>query len=214
MSVTGVGNNKSAPQSIAGSYGQSNTEFYMNENPSMYNQPINSDWGTNGRVFFDIKQSVPQYELYPNSNKPATNYENTLNYSQEGTPLSQAYFSKDNMEVLQRDIRNAVFALCERDNDPILTAHKPIRIGRQNDMQLQIIMRSIYLQFAKHLEYNIAQQIRELNDLVIREAVPDIITNLKQYLGYSADIQRLPMPMDLPQYPSSKGEKTYSLLIV
>lgn len=215
MSVTGIGNNKSAPQDVAaGAYGQSNTEFYINENPSMYNQPINSDWGTNGRVFFDIKQSVPQYELYPNSNKPATNYENTLNYSQEGTPLSQAYFSKDNMEAIQRDIRNAVYELCERDNDPILTAHKPIRIGRQNDMQLQIIMRSIYLQFAKHLEYNISQQIRELNDLVIREAVPDIITNLKQYLGYSADIQRLPMPMDLPQYPSSKGEKTYSLLIV
>ena len=189
----------------------SNSAFY-----AQYSQqaPMNTDWGTNGRVFFDIKKSAPSFDLYPESNKPMTNYENTLNYTQEGTPLSNAYFSKENVDIIQRDIRATVHELCQRDNDPILTAHKPIYIGRQNDMQLQIIMRSIYLQYSKHLDYNVSGQIRELNDLVIREAVPDIITNLKQYLGYSADIQRLPMPMDLPQYPSSKGEKTYSLLIV
>jgi hypothetical protein len=195
-----------------GVYGMSNSDFYKQYSPDQ--GPVNTDWGTNGRVFFDIKKNVPSFDLYTNSNRPATNYENTLNYSQEGTPLSQAYFSRENMDALQRDIRAAVQEICARDTDPILTPHKPIAIGRQNDMQLQIIMRSIYLQFAKHLDYNIAGQIRELNDLVVREAVPDIITNLKQYLGYSADVQRLPMPMDLPQYPSSKGEKTYSLLIV
>ena len=192
-------------------YGQSNSEFYSN---SVLGPPINTDWGKNGRVFFDVKQSAPSYDLYKNSNQPQTHFENTLNHTQEGTPLSTAYFSKDNMEALQRDIRNAVYEICQRDTDPILTGHKPIRIGRQNDMQLQIIMRSIYLQYAKHLNYNISQQIRELNDLDIREAEPDIITNVKKYLGNSNDIQRLPMPMDLPQYPSSKGEKTYSLLIV
>jgi len=192
-------------------YAQSNSEFYSN---SVLGQPINTDWGQNGRVFFDIKKSVPSYDLYKNSNQPQAHFENTLNYTQEGTPLSATYFSKDNLEALQRDIRNAVYEICQRDTDPILTNHKPVLIGRQNDMQLQIIMRSIYLQYAKHLDYNIPQQIRELNDLVIREAVPDIITNVKQYLGYTTDIQRLPMPMDLPQYPSSKGQKTYSLLIV
>lgn len=192
-------------------YGQSNSEFYSN---AVLGQPINTDWGKNGRVFFDVNQSAPSYDLYKNSNKPQTHFENTLNYTQEETPLSTTYFSKDNMEALQRDIRNAVYEICQRDTDPILNNHKPIRIGRQNDIQLQIIMRSIYLQYAKHLDYNIPQQIRELNDLVIREAVPDIITNVKQYLGYSNDIQRLPMPMDLPIYPSSKGEKTYSLLVL
>jgi hypothetical protein len=139
---------------------------------------------------------------------------NTLNYSLEASPLSNLFFSKENVDNVQTELKKTVYEICQNDNDPILTPHKPIIIGRQNDLQLQIIMRSIYLQYAKHLDYNIPQQIRELNDLVIREAVPDIITNVKQYLGYTTDIQRLPMPMDLPQYPSSKGQKTYSLLIV
>jgi hypothetical protein len=209
--MSALNNPTSAPMGVAGAYGQSNTDFYAQYSAQ---QPINTDWGTNGRVFFDIKKPVPEFDLYPNSNKSQAVFENTLNYSQEGTPLSNAYFSKENVEMIQRDIRNTVYELCQRDTDPILSPHKPIRIGNQNEMQLQIIMRSIFLQYAKHLDYNIGQQIRELNDLVIRESVPGIITNLKQYLGYSADIQRLPMPMDLPQYPSSKGEKTYSLLIV
>lgn len=209
--MAGINSQSSQQLNVVGAYGQSNTDFFAQYSMQ---QPIDTDWGANGRVFFDIKKPAPQFDLYPNSNKPQTQFENTLNYTQEGTPLSNAYFSKENVEMVQRDIRNTVYELCQRDNDPILTNHKPIRIGNQNEMQLQIIMRSIYLQYAKHLDYNISQQIRELNDLVIREAVPGIITNLKQYLGYTADIQRLPMPMDLPQYPSSRGEKTYSLLIV
>ena len=209
-------------------YGQSNTQFYsdsiLGKNPFTAQPdvpvqipgtgPINTDWGANGRIFFELRKPVPGYELYLNSTKPQSFYENTLNYSQEESPLSNAYFSMENVDSLQRDIRNMVYEICERDTDPILARHKPVRIGRQNDLQLQIIMRSIYLQYAKNLSYNIAEQIRELNDLVIKASIPDIITNLKQYIGYSADIQKLPVPMDLPQYPSSKGEKTYSLLIV
>jgi hypothetical protein len=80
-------------------YAQSNSEFYSN---SVLGQPINTDWGQNGRVFFDIKKSVPSYDLYKNSNQPQAHFENTLNYTQEGTPLSATYFSKDNLEALKK----------------------------------------------------------------------------------------------------------------
>ena len=118
------------------------------------------------------------------------------------------------MDIIQNAVKRSVYEITQRDNDPILTKHKPIVIGRQNETELQIIMRSIYLQYAKHVNYDIPQQINELNSLVVREAVPGIITNVKQYLGYSVDIQRMPMPMDLPVNPSNKGDKTYNLLIV
>lgn len=192
-------------------YGLANTDFYAQINTET---PFNSDFGANGRVFFDMKKPAPQYDLYTNSSKKQTNYTNTLTYTQEETPLSQLFFSQENIDRVQSDIKRVVYESCERDRDPILTKFKPIVIGRQNDLQLQIIMRSIFLQFSKNVEYNVAGQIHELNDLVVREAVPDIITNIKQYIGYSADIERLPIPMDLPKNPSSKGEKTYSLLIV
>jgi hypothetical protein len=195
-----------------GVYGQSNTEFYAKFNPQ---QPFNSNFGANGRVFFDINSSAPQYDLYKGSSRPSNDVSNnTLNYSLEETPLSRLYFSAENAESIQTELKKTVYELCQQDTDPILTPHKPIIIGRQSDLQLQIIMRSIYLQYAKNVDYNIAEQIRELNSLVIRECVPGIITNVKQYFGYTADAQRLPLPIDLPKNPSSRGEKTYNLLIV
>lgn len=193
-------------------YGQSNTEFYAQYNNAI---PFNSNYGANGRVFFDINTPVPQYDLYKGSSQATSEFgNNTLNYSLEESPLSKLYFSRENVENVQTELKKTVYELCQRDTDPILTPHKPIIIGRQNDLQLQIIMRSIYLQYAKNVDYNIAEQIRELNSLVIREAVPDIITNIKQYFGYTADAQRLPLPIDLPKNPSSRGEKTYNLLLV
>jgi len=193
----------------ASTYSQSNSEFYQ-----QYNTAVNSDFGTNGRVFFDLKKSVPGYDLFQGSSTSSPDIRSSLQYSQEETPLSRAYFSAQNMEAVQTGIRRSVYEITQRDTDPILTPHKPIVIGKQNEVELQIIMRSIYLQYSKNVNYDISGQISELNSLVIREAVPDIITNMKQYLGYAADIQRLPMPFDLPKNPSSKGEKTYSLLIV
>ena len=195
-----------------GVYGQSNTEFYAKFNAK---QPFNSNFGANGRVFFDINSNAPQYDLYKGSSRPSNDVSNnTLNYSLEETPLSRLYFSQENAESVQTEIKKTVYELCQQDTDPILTAHKPIIIGRQSDLQLQIIMRSIYLQYAKNVDYNIAEQIRELNSLVVRECVPGIITNVKQYFGYTADVQRLPLPIDLPKNPSSRGEKTYNLLLV
>lgn len=191
-------------------YEASNSDFFSMENKT----PMNSDFSTNGRVMFDIMKPSPQYNLFEQQNTTHNDVESTLNYSQEATPLSNAYFSRTNMDIMQQLIKQAVYQKCQMDNDPILTNHKPIHIANQDETNLKVIMRSIYLQYAKNAPTDIDGQIKQLNNLVLNECVPDIITNLKQYLGYVADIQRLPNPLDHPSYISSKGEKTYSLLIV
>lgn len=189
----------------------SNTDFFQNVNES---PPINTNNNYNGRVFFDVKENVPTYELYTDSNKENKNVGNTLNYSLEDTGLSRLYFSKENLDNIQKDIIESVYNITLNDKDPILDNVRPVKIGRQNDLQLQIIMRSIFLQYAKHNNDNIAGQIRELNDLVIREAIPDIITNVKQYLGYSADIQRSPQLMDRAQNTYQQKNTGKSFLFV
>ena len=188
-----------------------NTDFFQNVNTQ---EPMNTNYGFNGRVFFDVKENAPSYELYTNSNKEHKKIDNTLNYSLEDTGLSRLYFSKENLDNIQKDIMEAVYNLTAQDKDPILDNVRPVSIGRQNDLQLQIIMRSIFLQYAKHNNDNIAGQIRELNDLVIREAVPDIITNIKQYLGYSVDIQRAPQLMDRAQNTYQQKNTGKSFLFV
>lgn len=189
----------------------SNTDFFQNVNES---PPINTNNNYNGRVFFDVKENVPTYELYTDSNKENKNVGNTLNYSLEDTGLSRLYFSKENLDNIQKDIIESIYNITLNDKDPILDNVRPVKIGRQNDLQLQIIMRSIFLQYAKHNNYNISGQIRELNDLVIREAIPDIITNVKQYLGYSADIQRSPQLMDRAQNTYQQKNTGKSFLFV
>ena len=188
-----------------------NTDFFQNVNTQAH---MNTNYGFNGRVFFDVKENAPSYELYTNSNKEHKKIDNTLNYSLEDTGLSRLYFSKENLDNIQKDIMEAVYNLTAQDKDPILDNVRPVSIGRQNDLQLQIIMRSIFLQYAKHNNDNIAGQIRELNDLVIREAVPDIITNIKQYLGYSVDIQRAPQLMDRAQNTYQQKNTGKSFLFV
>jgi hypothetical protein len=73
-------------------------------------------------------------------------------------------------------------------------------------------MRSTYLSYGKNSPNNIENQIRELNQLVIDEAVGQILPNIQQYLSYRHDISTPRHIISHPINPSSAGEKTYSLL--
>ena len=115
--------------------------------------------------------------------------------------LNIEFFSQKNIDILQDYIRSEVY----RKSGGEYT------IGRQSDVELKIIMRSIYLQNAKHLPSDVAGQIRNLNKLVAIEAVPKIITNVEQYLGYKQKISNLPVPLARPQYLSSAGTKSTRL---
>ena len=81
-------------------------------------------------------------------------------------------------------------------------------IARQNDTELYVIMRSIYLQYGRNLNSNIADQINRLNILVANEAMPKIITALKQKIKYLDDIENLPVPLERAQNISNAGENS------
>jgi hypothetical protein len=85
------------------------------------------------------------------------------------------------------------------------------RIGRQSDIELEIVMRSIYLQFSLNQSSNLREQIRQLDEKVIDEVCPGIITAVKQYLQYKLDITNMPKPIELPKNETIKGEKTLQL---
>lgn len=112
------------------------------------------------------------------------------------TSLNQAFMSQKNMDLLQDQIRNRVYQS---------TGHL---IAKQSDTELQIVMRSIYLQYGKNLPYNIKQQITQLNKLVLQETVPHIISGVEQYLSYLQRASSLPMPLQQPTNMSSAGRKT------
>ena len=81
------------------------------------------------------------------------------------------------------------------------------KIGRQSDKQLNIIMRSIYLQNSKNLPNDIQGQVFELNKLVLQYCVPNIYSEILQYNGYLKAISTNIVPLDRSINISSKGEK-------
>ena len=112
----------------------------------------------------------------------------SLSSRKEDTPLSIDFFSKSNINILQNHIRYQVY----RKMDKV--------IDNQSELDLKIIMTSIYETYGKNQSENIKDQVSELNNIVIDKSVTNIITNLKQYLGYVIDKSSLPMPMDRPSY--------------
>jgi hypothetical protein len=152
----------------------------------------------NGRVIMNNTQNVKDMNMIE-GNKPNNNFQVESLYGiQETSKLNQLFFSKKNMDIIQNNIRYTVY---------VKTNKKHI-IDKQSDIELQIIMRSTYLQYSPNLEYNYKEQLEYLNKLVVDWSVEKIIPQLEQYIGYLKEVEYMPMPIDLPVNLSSKGSRT------
>ena len=126
-----------------------------------------------------------------------------LNHYQEESALNQAYFSQGNIDLVQAMIRKQVY---ERSGDAKWV------IGNQDENELVIVMRSIFLQKSQNLPFNVTEQIAILNQIVADEVVPKVMSGITQYFGYLKDASTLyaETPLEHPQNVSSAGTKTYS----
>ena len=156
----------------------------------------------NGRVkFSNIREKKRLYEqdMYNDVSKIKNDLSrDMLSNITENTKLSKLYFSKENIKIIQNSLRYYVW---------INTDKKHI-IDNQDIKEIQLIMRSFFLQYSPNLDTHITKQIAYLNDLVINYSVPRIITELKMYNKYISDIKRLPVPLERPVNMSSAGTKT------
>ena len=141
-------------------------------------------------------ESVNPYELFKLSNqKQDTNVDIISNIVVPNT-LSRHFFSNDNVECIQRQIINEVYRQSQK------------QISKQSYQELQIIMKSIYLQYSRNLSDNIREQISTLNKYVVEECVSIIIPNVLQYNKYITEITGpLPVPPRSINV-SNKGEKS------
>jgi hypothetical protein len=117
----------------------------------------------------------------------------------EKSPVSQGFFSADNVEILQNRIRKAVF---DRSQP------KGYVIDKQSIDEIKIIMRAIYLQYARNLPKDYPAQIEDLNTKVIDWSVPHILSAVDHYNFYINDISHLPIPLAQPQSLSRAGTRS------
>ena len=153
----------------------------------------------NGRVIIDEDKTIKDLKMINNNGDVMKNFQVEALYGiQETTQLNQLFFSRANMNLIQDGIRYQVY----------LKTDKKHIIDKQSEVELEIIMRSIYLQHSPNLPNNIKEQIKYLDELVINWCVEQIIPEIYQYYGYLKEVEYMPTPIDLPLNLSSKGSRT------
>lgn len=180
-----------------------NFETFQDTNQNINQEPpFGFQNNYNSKIYIDPSDNPPSYDLYLGSNQPQNCFQNSLAGIQELTPVSIKFFSKENVDVIQNKLIERVFT----------ESNGIFKIGRQSDLQLQIIMRSSYLSYGKNSPGDLSSQVNELNQIVVDESIKKILPNIQQYLTYRHDISTPRHIISHPINPSSAGEKTYSLL--
>jgi hypothetical protein len=123
-------------------------------------------------------------------------FQNALHGNIYNTSLSDSFFCKKNIEILQNQIRHGIYKVSNQE----------YIIGQQDNDTLKVIMRSIFLQNSLNLKCDIKGQIQTLNQLVLNYCIPQIYGELKGYIKYKEDISTLAVPMARPVV--TKQEKT------
>ena len=137
------------------------------------------------------------FELYETLNVNNTNkYSNTGN--QQRSKLSDLYFSQANIDYLQNEIIRQVF---EKSDGKY-------RIAKQNEDELVIVMKSIFLQNSRNSDIDLQYQIDQLNKLVLDYCVDNVYSNLVQHFEYINDITKDQPVLDMPQTTHIKGTKS------
>ena len=160
--------------------------------------------GQNGRVNLSSQTGTPdslnKLQGFQHPTQTEVNFSgDMLRGNWEHTALSDAFFSRTNAQRIQKAITAEVY----RRSGP-----KKFKIDDQDVDELKMIMRGMYLQYAKNNPFNIEGQIQELNKLVIEWAAPRIISEIEQYQFYLNDISHLPIPLEKPLSMSSAGTKS------
>ena len=143
----------------------------------------------NGRV--DIR-SVQTKDLFAMYDKIPANqcvsYRNALEGQWEDTQLSDAFFSKENIQIIQNGIRAGVY---EKSNGQYV-------VGPQDCDTIKIIMRSIFMQYSANMNDYIQNQIKELNQMVLNYCIQQVYSEAKGYMIYLKDVSTMYVPIAHP----------------
>ena len=171
------------------------------DQPNAMDALLNSDNFRNGRV---PDAGVISNVQVVNQDEPVIrvdNQETSVKGILDENPVSNLFFSNENIEAIQQTVRYRVWQQTE------------YKVDRQSLQELYIIMRSIMLQHANFQvsSANLIEEIKALNALVVDYVVGEVGSNVQQYDRYIQDLHTLPDPFDRPLYSGGSNNNTYDL---
>ena len=166
---------------------------------------MNSYKSSNGRIDIinktqegpELSKLFAMYDKIP-ANQCATFREPTLGQWDE-TPLSKAYFSKQNIQIIQNGIRSGVYH----------KSNKQYTVALQDCDTLKVIMRSVFLQHAANQPQHISGQIEELNKIVLDYCIFHVYSEAQSYKKYLRDVSTLAVPLSNPIVETQKDKNNY-----
>ena len=151
---------------------------------------------TNGRITDLHMDNLTKYEFFNEQNKDPDHFRSqAVKHIHTESAVSNLFFSIENIDVVHDGIRYGVYKKTKEV------------ISRQSEPELQIVMRSIYLQFAKNTSDNVVLQVKDLNAKVLDYTIHYISNQLYNYKRYTTDISTMPIPMERSKNMSSVGTK-------
>jgi hypothetical protein len=143
----------------------------------------------NGRVDIKSPNTSTLFQMY---DKIPANQCVTFRNATEGLwtsdSLSNAFFSQQNIQIIQNGIRAGVY---HRSNGQYV-------IGPQDCDSLKIVMRSVFLQYSANQPNNITQQIAQLNKIVLDYCIQQVYSEAQGYMKYINDASTLVVPISHP----------------
>ena len=97
------------------------------------------------------------------------------------TILSDCFYSEENIEIINKQLILAVFN----------KTNSKYKICNQKIENILIIMTFIWENYSRNLDYDITNQIRKLNRMVVNEMLPKVLTNLEQQYEYIENYDRI-----------------------
>ena len=111
------------------------------------------------------------------------------------TPLNTLFFSEFNVNLLQRAIRQD------------FKNKTGIAIDYQSNDDLYGIMRVVFINKSGDHNVRVNEQVKMMNEMVIKTAGSQIQSGVSQYMGYVHDMDRGLEPLDRPQSTTTYGNK-------
>ena len=115
------------------------------------------------------------------------------------TDLSFRFFGMANVDEIQRKLCNVIWR------------ETGYTVDRQSDDAILAAMRHVYVRDARNTGMDVGRELSRLNNIVLAEITPLVMSGLVQHLAYLRDASRLPQPLPRPQQTSIKGSKSTEL---
>ena len=160
-------------------------------------QNISTKQISNGRIDIEGPSADVRFAMWDKIPvNQITTFRDALTGNWMDNDVSNVFFSKDNIQIIQNSLRAEVYRLSNGE----------YTISQQDNDELKIIMRALYLESAVNLPTNIREQVTTLNQHVVNHCVPKLMNEVSAYLKYKRDASNMYTVMTWPAYDNVKGK--------